>query len=50
MFQAIIICNFQENYRIKIKKKRKEQILGPILAYLAQIWILIFFMDFISSS
>ena len=39
LLQAIIVCNFKENYRTKLEKmtKNKKLVLGQILNPLAQI-------------
>ena len=50
MLQSIILCNFQENYWTKLKKKTKNLILDPIMADLAQIWATNFFVGFTSTS
>ena len=50
MFQAIILCNFQEHKWPKLQKMTKNLILDPILAHLVQIWGPNFFADFASTS
>ena len=35
LFQAIIVCNFKENYWIKLDEMAKNLVLGPILTTLA---------------
>ena len=37
LLQAIILCNFKENYGTKLEKMAKKLVSGPILAPLAQI-------------
>ena len=37
LFQAIILCNAQNNKWVKLEKMEKKLILGPILVCLAQI-------------
>ena len=38
LLQAIIACNFKQNYRTKLEKMAENLVLGLILALLPQIW------------
>ena len=38
MFQAIILCNFQENQSPELEEMTKNLILSSILVHLAHIW------------
>ena len=49
MFQTIILCNFQETNELNLKLT-KNQMLGPILGRLVQIWAPNFFLSFTSTS
>ena len=48
--QAIILYNFREDFWTKLEKMEKNLVSGPILAFLAQIPVQIFFsVDCIST-
>ena len=50
LLQAIILCNFKENYWTTLEKMEKNLVPGLILVPLAQIWAQkTFSIDFIST-